>query len=140
MHSTAWPINSVAVKNKSKTKSPTPYLSLIPRLPSQCSHTYLCAYMCICIVQIYCANSFSYRYTQHISSCLLANAFARESPMLAQALFSQTRQDSYSAQPPQKRAPIIVVGAGRKYCHAGRCHSLSTRCLLQHLHSPEVRV
>ena len=38
-------------------------------------------------------------------------------------LKSQTTRDSYSAQPPKKRAHIIFVAAGRKYCHADRCHS-----------------
>ena len=94
------------------------------------------------------ASSFSYRSTQYISTRLLANAFTRESPKSVQALLLQTRQDSYSAQPPQKRAHIIVreevlpcrqvplshkivIATGREYCHANRCHSLMSLSLLQ---------
>ena len=156
--------------------------------------------MCIWIVRICGASSFSYRPMQHISTWLLTNAFSRESPKSAQALLLQTRQDSYSAQPPQKssyhfcccregvlpcrQVPlshiiviaagrgtamlagatlsyhchccregvlpcqqvspcwqmplsyiIVIAAAGREYCHASKCHSLSTHCLLQHLHS-----
>ena len=87
--------------------------------------------MCICIVCICGASSFSYRSMQHISTWLLANAFTRESPKSVQALLLQTRQDGYSAQPPQKRAHIIVIAAGREYCHASRCHSLMSLSLLQ---------
>ena len=87
--------------------------------------------MCIWIVRICGASSFSYRSTQHISTWLLANAFSRESSKSAQALLLQTRQDSYSAQPPQKRAHIIFVAAEREYCYAGRCYSLISLSLLQ---------
>ena len=107
-------------------------------------------YLCICIVHICGASSFSYRSTQHVSTWLLTNAFARESAQSAQALLLQTRQDSYSAQLPQKSSyhcrccrdgvlpchqvplsHIIVIAAiGKEYCHAGRCHYVISLSLL----------
>ena len=55
----------------------------------------------------------------------------KESPKTAEVLLPQTRQGSYSAQPPQKRAYTIFIAAGRKYCQAGIYHPLISLSLLQ---------
>ena len=127
MHSTVWPVRSQA----SQRKNPYPLPPLTQANQLIASHSYLCTYMCTCVVRICCASSFSYRYMQHISTWLQANAFATESPKAAPTLLSQTRQNSYSVQPWQERAHIIVIAAESNYRHTGRCHSLIPFLVLQ---------
>ena len=123
--------------------------------------------MCICIVCICGASSFSYRSMQHISTWLSSqgnhpsqfkHCSCRPDRMATQ--FSHHRKELISLSLLQGGSTampagtilsyhhhccregvllcwqvplshIIVIAAGKEYCHADRCHSLISSSLLQ---------